>query len=136
MELDSGMVLQLPEVFDANASFEHGYRLTEELLQQKKKFTALLAFDDLTALGAMRALAKAGIRVPEDCSVIGFDDVAISALSVPSLTTVRQPLEIMGSTAVSIVLDAIKAGHENRDFAALSQKLHPELVIRDSTRGT
>jgi LacI family transcriptional regulator, galactose operon repressor len=135
MELDSSLILQLPEVFDATASFEHGYRLTEELLQ-KKKFTALLAFDDLTALGAMRALAKAGIRVPEDCSVTGFDDVAISALSAPSLTTVRQPLEIMGSTAVSIVMDAIKAGHENRDFAAVSQKLHPELVIRDSTRGT
>jgi len=136
MELDNSMVLQLPEVFDATASFEHGYRLTEELLQQKKKFTALLAFDDLTALGAMRALAKTGIRVPEDCSVTGFDDVAISALSVPSLTTVRQPLEIMGSTAVSIVMDAIKAGHESRDFAAVSQKLHPELVIRDSTRAT
>jgi LacI family transcriptional regulator len=136
LELDGGLVLQLPDVFDATSSFEHGYRLTEELLQQKKKFTALLAFDDLTALGAMRALAKAGIRVPEDCSVTGFDDVAISALSVPSLTTVRQPLETMGSTAVSIVMDAFKAGHENRDWSAISQKLHPELVIRDSTRGT
>jgi len=134
MELDSGLVLQLPDVFDANASFEHGYRLTEELIQQKKKFTAIVAFDDLTALGAMRALAKAGISVPEQCSVTGFDDVAISSLAVPSLTTVRQPLETMGATAVSIVMDAIKAGHENRDWAAVSQKLHPELVIRDSTR--
>jgi DNA-binding LacI/PurR family transcriptional regulator len=79
-------------------------------------------------------LAKAGISVPEQCSVTGFDDVAISALSAPSLTTVRQPLETMGGTAVSIVLDAIKAGHENRDWAPISQKLHPELVIRDSTR--
>jgi DNA-binding LacI/PurR family transcriptional regulator len=136
LELDNSMLLQLPEVFDATASFEHGYRLTEELLQQKKKFTALLAFDDLTALGAMRALVKAGIRVPEDCSVTGFDDVAVSGLSVPSLTTIRQPLEIMGGAAVSLVMDAIKAGHENRDFAAVSQKLHPELVIRDSTRST
>lgn len=135
-ELDSGLILQLPDVFDATSSFEHGYRLTEELLQQKKKFTALMAFDDLTALGAMRALAKAGIRVPEDCSVTGFDDVAISALAVPSLTTVRQPLETMGGTAVSIVMDAIKAGHENREWSAISQKLHPELVIRDSTRAT
>lgn len=135
LELDPALCSQLPDTFDPNASFEHGYRLTEELLQQKKKFTAVLAFDDLTALGAMRALAKAGIRVPEDCSVTGFDDVAISALSAPSLTTVRQPLEIMGSTAVTIVMDAIKAGHENRDWAAVSQKLHPELVLRDSTRG-
>jgi DNA-binding LacI/PurR family transcriptional regulator len=136
LDLDSGLCPQLPDVFDANASFEHGYHLTEELLQQKKRFTALLAFDDLTALGAMRALAKAGIRVPDDCSVTGFDDVAVSALSVPSLTTVRQPLETMGGAAVSIVVAAIKAGHENREWSAISQKLHPELVIRDSTRPT
>ena len=134
LELDPALLLQLPDVFDANSSFEQGYRLTEELLLHKRKFTALLACDDLTALGAMRALAKAGIRVPEECSVTGFDDVAISALSAPSLTTVRQPLETMGGTAVSIVMDAIKAGHENRDWSAVSQKLHPELVIRDSTR--
>jgi LacI family transcriptional regulator len=134
LEIDPGLTLQLPEVWDATASFEHGYRLTEELLQKKKKFTALLAFDDLTALGAIRALAKAGVSVPEHCSVIGFDDVAISGLSAPSLTTVRQPLETMGSTAVNIVMEAIKSRHENRDAGVVAQKLHPELVIRDSTR--
>ena len=107
LEIEPALVLQLPEVWDATASFEHGYRLTEELLQKKKKFTALLAFDDLTALGAIRALAKAGVNVPEQCSVIGFDDVAISGLSAPSLTTVRQPLETMGGAAVSIVMEAI-----------------------------
>jgi LacI family transcriptional regulator len=125
--------MQLPDEFDPNSSFEHGYRLTEELLQHKKKFTALLAFDDLAALGAMRALAKAGIKVPEECSVIGFDDVAISALSAPSLTTVRQPLETMGGAAVNIVMEAIQASRENRDWTVVSQKLHPELVIRDSS---
>jgi DNA-binding LacI/PurR family transcriptional regulator len=134
LEIDPSLVLQLPDVFDANESFEHGYRLTEELLQKKKKFTALLAFDDLTALGAIRALAKAGVSVPEQCSVIGFDDVAISGLSAPSLTTVRQPLETMGGVAVNIVMEAIKSGRENRDWGVVAQKLHPELVIRDSTR--
>jgi len=134
LEIDPSLVTRLPDVFDANASFEHGYRLTEELLQKRKKFTALLAFDDLTALGSIRALAKAGISVPEQCSVIGFDDIAISGLSVPSLTTVRQPLETMGSAAVNIVMEAIKAGHENRDWGVVAQKLHAELVIRDSTQ--
>jgi LacI family transcriptional regulator len=134
LKLDSGLELQLPDVFDPNSSFEHGFRLTEELLRDKKKFTALLAFDDITALGAIRALAKAAIRVPEDCSVIGFDDVAIAGLSAPALTTVRQPLETMGNVAVNIVLEAIKAGHENRDWSVVSQKLHPELVMRESTR--
>jgi DNA-binding LacI/PurR family transcriptional regulator len=135
LKLDPKLVLSLPEIFDANSGFESGYRLTEELLAKKKRFTALLAFDDLTALGAIRALAKAGIKVPEQCSVVGFDDVALSALSAPALTTVRQPLETMGTTAVNIVMDAIKAGHENRESAAVLQKLHPELVIRESTRG-
>ncbi len=134
LEIDPSLVLQLPDVFDANASFEQGYLLTEELLQKKKKFTALLAFDDLTALGAIRALAKAGVSVPEQCSVIGFDDVAVSGLSAPSLTTVRQPLETMGGAAVNIVMEAIKAGHENRDWSVVGHKLHAELVIRDSTR--
>jgi LacI family transcriptional regulator len=133
-EIDPSLVLQLPDVFDANASFEQGYRLTEELLQKKKKFTALLAFDDLTALGAIRALAKAGVSVPEQCSVIGFDDVAISGLSAPSLTTVRQPLETMGGAAVNMVMEAIKAAQENREWSAAAHQLHPELVIRDSTR--
>jgi len=72
--------------------------------------------------------------VPEQCSVIGFDDVAISGLSAPALTTVRQPLETMGSAAVSVVMEAIKASHENREWTAVAQKLHPELVIRDSTQ--
>src|SRR5271165_5608306 len=134
IEIDPALVLQLPDSFDPNSGFEGGHRLTEELLQKKKKFTALMAFDDLTALGAIRALTKAGVSVPEQCSVIGFDDVAISGLSAPSLTTVRQPLETMGGAAVNIVMEAIKAGHENRDWSVVAQKLHAELVIRDSTR--
>ena len=121
-------------MFDPNSGFENGVRLTEELLRHKREFTALLTFDDLTALGAIRALAKAGIRVPDQCSVIGFDDVALAAISAPALTTVRQPLETMGSTAVNIVMDAIKAGQENREWTAVIQKLPPELVIRESTR--
>jgi LacI family transcriptional regulator len=133
-EIDPALVLQLPDVFDATASFEQGYRLTEELLHKKKKFTALLAFDDLTALGAIRALSKAGVSVPDQCSVIGFDDVPISGLSAPALTTVRQPLETMGGAAVNIVMEAVKASQESREWGAVAQKLHPELVIRDSTR--
>jgi len=71
-----------PDVFDP-IQFRARLPLTEELLRDKKKFTALLAFDDITALGAIRALAKAGIRVPEDCSVIGFDDVALPGFPRP-----------------------------------------------------
>jgi len=134
IEIDAALIMQLPESLDPNSSFESGYRFTEELLQRKKKFTALMAFDDLTALGAIRALTKAGVKVPEQCSVTGFDDVALSALAAPSLTTVRQPMEAMGGLAVNIIMEGINAAVEKREWNVVSQKMNPELVIRDSTR--
>src|SRR5213080_440743 len=133
LEIDPALVLQLPDSFDPNSGFEGGYRFTEELVQRKKRFTALMAFDDLTALGAIRALTKAGVKVPEQCSVIGFDDVAMSALSAPSLTTVRQPLEAMGNLAVNIVMEGINASQEKRDWTITHHRVAPELVIREST---
>jgi LacI family transcriptional regulator len=96
--------------------------------------TALLAFDDMSAFGAIRALSKAGIRVPEQCSVIGFDDVSTSAIYTPSLTTVRQPMESMGTSAVGIVVDGINAVLEKREIVPTHRKVAPELVIRESTR--
>jgi len=72
--------------------------------------------------------------VPDQCSVIGFDDVAPAALYTPALTTVRQPMEAMGSLAVSIVADGINAVLEKREVGALHRKVAPELVVRESTR--
>jgi len=63
------LIVQLPDSLDPNSSFESGHRYTESLLDQKKKFTAVMAFDDLTALGAIRALTKAGVKVP---SMFGY----------------------------------------------------------------
>jgi LacI family transcriptional regulator len=133
LEIDPGLVVDLPESSDPISSFEAGYKLTEDLIRKKHPFTALMAFDDMTALGAIRALSKAGIRVPEQCSVIGFDDVAHSSLLTPSLTTVRQPMAEMGKTAVSIVSQGITAVQEKHKIVAQHRKLLPELVIRDST---
>jgi LacI family transcriptional regulator len=135
LELDSHLIVDLPESRDPLSSFEMGQKLTENLLQQKRQFTALLAFDDVTAFGAIRALAKAGLRVPEHCSVIGFDDVAASALCTPPLTTVRQPMEAMGADAVGIVLEGINCVLEKREVTAHHRKVAPELVVRESTRG-
>ena len=134
LEIDAALTLQLPDSFDPNSGFEGGHRFTEELLQRKKRFTAMMAFDDLTALGTIRALTKAGVKVPEHCSVVGFDDVPLSSLAVPSLTTVRQPLEAMGDLAVNIVMEGVNAGLEKRDWKISRHKMNPELVIRDSTR--
>jgi LacI family transcriptional regulator len=134
LEIDPALVQQLPESLDPTSSFEAGFRLAEELLQRRKKFTALMAFDDLSALGAIRALTKAGVKVPEQCSVTGFDDVAPSSLSAPSLTTVRQPMEAMGGLAVNIIMEGINASLEKRDWTIANHKMSPELVIRESTR--
>jgi len=134
LELDAKLIVDLPESRDPNSGFEAGLRLTEELLKRKRQFTALMAFDDLTAFGAVRALAKSGVRVPDDCSVIGFDDVAAATLSTPSLTTIRQPMESMGAMAVGILVDSINARQESREFSAAHERVAPELVVRESTR--
>src|SRR5438874_13012934 len=133
LELDPRLIVDLPESRDPISSFEAGYKLTEELAKHKRPFTALMAFDDMTAFGAIRALTKSGLRVPEHCSVIGFDDVAASNLYTPPLTTVRQPMEAMGSAAAEIVVEGIGAVLEKRQFAAIHRKMAPELAVRETT---
>ena len=134
LEIDSRLVVDLPESGDPLSSFEQGYKLTEELLLRRRPFTALMAFDDMTAFGAIRALNKAGLRVPDQVSVIGFDDVSPSAIYSPALTTVRQPMEAMGTTAATIVLEAINAGLEKKPIRTIHKRIVPELIVRESTR--
>jgi LacI family transcriptional regulator len=135
LPLDARLIVDLPESRDPFSSFEDGYKLTEELLHRRHPFTALMAFDDMTAFGAIRALAKAGIRVPEQCSVMGFDDVAPAAIYSPALTTVRQPMEVMGTMAATIVLEAINATLEKKPTRSIHRRIVPELIVRDSTGG-
>jgi len=134
LQLDERLIVDLPDQLNPNIGVDDAYRMTQELLKCKRPFTALMAYDDMTAFGALRALAKAGIKVPGSCSVIGFDDVTPSALFVPSLTTVRQPLESMGTAAANIVVESINSAAENRTIPAMHKKLPSELVVRESTR--
>jgi len=134
LEIDPRLIVDLPESGDPFSSFEQGYKLTEELLQRRRPFTALMAFDDMTAFGAIRALGKAGIRVPDQCSVVGFDDVSPAAIYSPALTTVRQPMEVMGTAAATIVLDAINASLEKKPTRTIHRRIVPELIVRESTR--
>jgi LacI family transcriptional regulator len=134
LELDQKYIVDLPDQLNPTIGVDDGYRLTEQLLQTKHNFTALMAYDDMAALGAMRALSKAGLKVPDHCSVVGFDDVPQSALFVPSLTTVRQPMAEMGSAAVNIILEGINAKAENRELTAMQRKLPSSLVLRESTK--
>lgn len=134
LSIPADLILDLPESSNPLSSFEAGRSLTEELIAKEKKFTAIMAFDDMTAFGAIRALSNRGIKVPEQCSVIGFDDIAQSSLLTPGLTTIRQPMPEMGKMAVSIVADAIKALHEKQEITVQHRRLPPELIVRDSSR--
>jgi LacI family transcriptional regulator len=134
LELDPKLILDLPESRDPLSSFHAGYKFTEEFLRRKIPFTAIMAFDDLSAFGVIRALHKAGLNVPKDCSVVGFDGIAASDLYSPPLTTVRQPLEAMGQLAATIALDGINNVLEKRKVEVGHRKISPELVVRESTR--
>ena len=134
LPLDGRLIVDLPDQLNPSMGVDDAFRMTQELLKQRRGFTALMAYDDMTAYGAIRALNKAGMNVPGDCSVIGFDDVSPSALFLPSLTTVRQPLEAMGCAAVNIVVDRLNSAAENRKPLAVHRKLPSEVVIRESTR--
>jgi LacI family transcriptional regulator len=105
-----------------------GYPVTQELLSRTTPFTALLAYNDLSAIGAIRAIRERGLRVPEDISVVGFDDIASAAFQNPSLTTVRQPLRMMGVTAARILLERLNGGEDPGEII-----VEPEFVVREST---
>jgi LacI family transcriptional regulator len=132
LELDPKLIVELPESQHPMSGFEAGFELTRKLIETGQKFTALMAFDDMSGFGAVRALAQRGIRVPDDCSVIGFDDIAPAALYNPPITTVRQPMQVMGSMAVEIALQSIR--NSESEAAAVHRRLAPELVVRESTK--
>ena len=111
---------------------ELGYPFGKELLARKKPFTALFGYNDISAIGAMRAFQEAGLRVPEDVSVIGFDDITTATFCIPALTTVRQPLIKMGQIAAQTLLDRLEGnGEYMREIA-----VEPEFVVRNSTCAT
>ena len=109
-----------------------GYEMTCKLLHKgSARFTALFAFNDISALGAIRALREAGRRIPEDVSVIGFDDIQSAAYQNPGLTTIRQPLRQMGMTAAETLVRRINLP-KNSEFPR-SIVAEPELIVRGST---
>jgi LacI family transcriptional regulator len=105
------------------------YPIVRQMLTRKKPFTAMVSFNDNAAIGAIRALQDAGLRVPSDVSVIGFDDIRAAALISPGLTTVRQPLREMGRMASEYLLGRLQGTEEFREQIVIS----PELTVREST---
>jgi LacI family transcriptional regulator len=128
IRIDPSLVVQLE---DDMRSPEVGYVAMKKLLSVGKTFTALFAFNDVSAIGAIRALEESGLRVPADVSVLGFDDIYAAAYHYPPLTTIRQPLFEMGSIAARTLLDKLNGSKESEFLPELS--VEPTLVIRAST---
>jgi DNA-binding LacI/PurR family transcriptional regulator len=133
LRIDPKLVLGLEQ---PASSYEGGYKTTQAFIKSQCRFTAIVAFDDMTAFGAISALQDAGLVVPGDCSVIGFDDVASAEFYNPPLTTMRQPMEDMGAISVEILLNHLKVVGGTAEQTLLSpvrRVVKPELVIRKST---
>lgn len=110
--------------------YQTGYEAVAKLLKDKHKPSAIFAFGDIFALGAMAALQEAGLKVPEDVSVIGFDDLPISTYFSPPLTTIRQPLRQEGEKAGEMLLRLMGGKVENQERTVM---LEPTLILRRST---
>ncbi len=130
LSLPRELVVQMTENL---ATDEPGFLAAQRLLATGAHFTALFAFNDMSAIGAMRALRVAGLRVPEDVSVVGFDDVSLAAYHQPGLTTVRQPLHRMGVLAATTVLQSMLQPDWDSGAQPARLVVEPELVVRHST---
>ena len=117
---------------EANHRVEGGHAAMRDILNSGKPPSAVLASNDLTAIGAMGAIREAGLRIPEDISVIGFDDIALSAYTQPALTTLHVPRRELAATAFRSLLrdrdDLTPQTHAKREHI-----IQPRLVIRHST---
>ncbi|MFC0626607.1 LacI family DNA-binding transcriptional regulator [Kribbella deserti] len=126
---DAGVLPDARLVRYMQPTVEHGYRAAGELLDLPERPTALVAFNDKAAVGALQAATERGLRVPDDLSIAGFDDIDLSRATFPQLTTVRQPLQEMGRMAVSLLNRLL----EQHEVEALHVELATELVVRGST---
>lgn len=110
-------------------SMENGYRTTKKLIESGEEFTAVYAVADTLAIGVIRALSEAGLRVPADVSVAGYDGIDVAGYISPSLTTIRQPVEEMAKDTVKLLFDIIAGKKEHQHIT-----YDGELLERESTR--
>jgi LacI family transcriptional regulator len=128
IEVDPRLVVQLQSREPGPGP---GLEVTRKLLETKQPFTAIFAFNDVTAIGAILALREVGLRVPRDVSVLGFDDVLVALTNNPPLTTIHQPLRTMGQTAASTLMGLIRDEIPQPHPDVIT--VYPKLVVRKST---
>lgn len=117
-------------VMEGDFSQESGYLAMKEILERNKDLTAVFAGNDMMALGAYRAIYAAGLKIPEDISIIGHDDFTLASLVSPALTTMQQPIYKIGKVAASLLIDIIK-GKKNKEGLIV---VNTSLIERSSVK--
>lgn len=125
----AGMDAQRCLIEEGDFKCESGYGAMQRLLARHPRPTAVFAANDLMAIGAMRAVDEAGLRVPADVSIVGVDDIQVAAFQNPPLTTIHQPLTELGTTGVQLLLDILKG----QELTAPQIVIEPTLIVRQST---
>ncbi len=127
---DNNLPIRGEFIVEGTFKLDSGFKAVNILLDRNIPFTAIFACNDLMAIGAIKALRKRNLRIPEDISIVGFDGIPLSEYIEPSLTTVVQPIYEMGRTAAKLLLEGIKSGVEPKDHIILEAKVE----VRESTK--
>jgi LacI family transcriptional regulator len=132
LAIDARLCVQLE---GTEAGSDSGYQATDRLLERRLPFTALFAFNDHSAIGGIARMKENGLQIPQDISVVGFDDIPSARTNNPSLTTVRQPLRSMGEMAANALLTYIEPHFEPQTRREMPATLivKPDFVVRNST---
>jgi LacI family transcriptional regulator len=125
VQLDNSMI-----AYGSTADMDGGKEAIGRLLDQGKKFSAVLSYNDNMAIGVVHELHSRGIRVPEDISVIGFDDLLISVACIPELTTMHYPVREMAHYAANLAIEL----SDNENTSGRTHLFMPHLVERDSVK--
>lgn len=120
----------IPEQMPGYSTEEMGYDGMMKLLELEDRPTAVFARNDFTALGALNAIKRAGLRIPEDIAVVGYDDIPLAAHTSPALTTVRQPTREQGRAAAEFLLRRIEG---DREQPRIEKSFDCKLIVREST---
>lgn len=126
---EQGLPVTSELILVEEATTEGGYRAGKVLLSRKEHPTAVFAFDDMVAIGAMQAFLEEGVGVPGDIAVVGYDDILLARYVTPSLTTIEQPKRQMGNLAMEMLIRVIRG----EDLEAREVVLKPELIVRQSS---
>jgi DNA-binding LacI/PurR family transcriptional regulator len=127
--LAAGLAVEEQLIGQCGPTIEEGYQTAFKLLELPQRPTAIIAINDLLAIGAIRAVRDAGLRIPEDISLLGYDDISMAKYLVPRLTTVSKDITSLGRTAVTLLLARI----QQPDRPHHTEQRPARLIIREST---